>query len=131
LFVIIIIKIIIIIIIIIVVVVVAIAVLVTQNFGFVYWVTAGDDEELLCLMCPTDQAGSYRFVFQRTETVSVRNIVMFRILGLKCFKARWLLYVAYHPLEHEGIPRFVHKMYLFHIMSGINSDYFPEVHELN
>jgi hypothetical protein len=80
---------------------------------------------------PTDREGSYRFVCQRTETVSVLNVVMFRILGLKCFKAQWLLYIAYHPLEHEEIPRFIHKMYSFHTMAGINTDYFPEEHELN
>jgi hypothetical protein len=94
---------------------------VTQRFGFVYWVTAGADEELLCRMRPTDQAGSYRFVCQRTETASVRNVVMFRILDSKCFKAQWLLYVAYHPLEHGEIPRFVKKIYLFHIMAGTNT----------
>jgi hypothetical protein len=105
-------------------------VVVSQRFGLVYWVTAGADEELLCLMRPTDQAGYYRFVCQRTETASVRNVVMLRILDSNCFKAQWLLYVAYHPLEHEEILRFINKTYLFHMMAGTNTDYFPEVHEL-
>jgi len=45
---------------------------------------------------------------------------------MRCFKAQWLLYVAYHPLEQEEIPRFFHKMYLFHMKVGINSDYIPK-----
>jgi len=53
----------------------------------------------------------------------VRNVIMFRILGLKYFKAQWLLHIAYRPFKQERIPRFFHKMYLFHMKAGINSDY--------
>jgi hypothetical protein len=38
------------------VVVVVFYVVVTQSFGFVYCVIAGADEDLLLLMCPTEQA---------------------------------------------------------------------------